>query len=137
MIVPINVAEKNIDFPGHPHKEILGVTMRHGYFRFSQSTKWSPALNLYEDERSFRVCVELPGLTREQVNVEVACRNLRIWGERSIPLLPEQKDSACMLRMEIDTGPFERVIELPETANMQAVEARLVVGFLWITIDKR
>jgi HSP20 family molecular chaperone IbpA len=39
--------------------------------------------------------------------------------------------------MEINSGGFERIIKLPERADLGCVEAKLESGFLWITVAKK
>jgi HSP20 family protein len=108
-----------------------------GYYRFSRSVRWQPRVNVYEDDRNVHLLCELPGLLKDQIHVEVSGRRLTIRGERPAPPPPEGAQPSCILRMEIDSGPFERIIELPAEADMGAVEARLDNGFLWITVAKR
>ena len=137
MTVQIATAEQDREYVCRPQKGILESMLQLGYFRYSQSTKWKPALNVYEDDESFYLCVELPGLTREQIHLEVIENTVRIKGERPLPPPPETATTACLLRMEIDSGPFERTLEMPPAADLSTIEAKLVNGFLWITMSKR
>ncbi len=137
MTVQIRTAEQDHEYISRPHKGVLESMLQLGYFRYSQSTKWKPALNVYEDEKAFYVCVDLPGLTREQIHLEVLDNTVRIKGERPLPPPPEAEKTACLLRMEIDSGPFERTFEMPPAADLSTIEAKLVNGFLWITMTKR
>ena len=107
------------------------------YYRFSRSVGWQPAVNVYENEHGFYLCAELAGLTKDQVEVEAAGNKIVLRGDRPVPEPPQSGGPSCILRMEINSGPFERTIELPAQADMTAVEAKLENGFLSITISKR
>ncbi|HOA74218.1 MAG TPA: Hsp20/alpha crystallin family protein [Phycisphaerae bacterium] len=106
------------------------------FYRFSQSANWEPAVNIYTDAKRFYICVELAGLAKEEVTVEVVDREIRIQGERPVPIPCEQLSPECILRMEIDSGRFFRAIQLPPQADLDTTAARLEQGFLWITVDK-
>jgi len=107
------------------------------YYRFSQSAAWEPAVNIYEDANAFYICVELAGLEKDEVAVEVADREIRIHGDRPVPIPCEQMSPECILRMEIDSGRFFRAIELPTgKADLATAAARLDLGYLWITVSK-
>lgn len=137
MTVQIRMAEDDRHFLGRSFKNMIEMMTRGGYYRYSQSTKWSPALNIYEDDDYYLFCVELPGLKREQIQVEVHKNRVRISGERPIPPIPQGRETNCIICMEIDSGPFERLVELPHSADMHSVDARLEDGFLWIRIAKQ
>ena len=83
------------------------------------------------------MCVELAGLSDDAIVVEVADHKLLIRGERPIPQPPCSKPPTSILHKEINSGAFERTINLPDCANPDAIEAKLEAGFLWITINKR
>ena len=118
------------------HQIIDEVTQRR-YYRFSRSAAWEPAVNIQEDQDHLYVCVELAGLDDDAIVVEVVERKLQIRGERSIPRPPSTKTPSCILHKEIDSGPFERAIDLPDRADLDDIEAKLEAGFLWITVGKR
>jgi len=61
MTVNIRTAEQDRDYITRPQKGILESMMQLGYFRYSQSTKWKPALNVYEDEESLGLAKTPPG----------------------------------------------------------------------------
>ena len=116
---------------------LIDEMSRRSYYRFSKKPTWQPALNVYEDEGHVHLCLELAGLAREQIHVEVVERKLTVRGQRQVhpPLSARQPRS--VLRIEIDSGPFERTVELPDFVNTDSVEAKLQDGFLWITIARQ
>lgn len=108
----------------------------HGYCRYSHSASWEPAVNVFEDAGKFYICAELAGLEKDQVNVEVVEQEIRIHGERPVPIPCDQMSPECILRIEIDSGRFFRAIRLPEQADLNSTAARLDKGYLWITVAK-
>ncbi|MED6193098.1 hypothetical protein PIB30_015751 [Stylosanthes scabra] len=78
--------------------------------------------------------VELPGLKKEEVKVEIEDgRVLQISGERSRE--QEQKDDKWH-RVERSTGKFMRRFRLPENAKMDDVRAAMENGVLTVTVPK-
>lgn len=78
--------------------------------------------------------VDLPGLKKEEVKVEVEDGNvLQISGERSRE--QEQKDDRWH-RVERSTGKFTRRFRLPENAKMDQVRAAMENGVLTVTVPK-
>lgn len=78
--------------------------------------------------------VDLPGLKKEEVKVEVEDgRVLQISGERTKE--QEQKDDRWH-RVERSTGKFMRRFRLPENAKMDQVKAAMENGVLTVTVPK-
>lgn len=93
-----------------------------------------PRYEVSRDDAGYRVRVEVPGLSREEIDVTVAARTLTVSGDRKSVEPPE---GARMLRDERPTGPFERTIELPEEIDTQGVVAKLESGVLEVTLPSR
>jgi HSP20 family protein len=92
-----------------------------------------PPVNVWEDNDAFRVEVEVPGLTQEQVQVSVTNKNqLTIQGER----LPQEDGKARWHRRERGFGRFQRVLKLPTPVDADHVEAKLENGVLQLTLPK-
>lgn len=135
---PIRVAADDLfDSFSHRMFEIMSGIGQQSYYRFSRSVTWEPEVNIQEDEAHIYLCVELAGLPREKIIVEAGNRGLRIYGERPIPQPPDTHEPSCIVHMEINSGPFERIVKLPDRADLTHVEAQLDAGFLWITVAKK
>ncbi len=117
--------------------DLIDEMTRRSYYHFSRSCAWQPQVNVYHDQDHYYLCVELAGLAKDKIHVDVAGNKITIRGDRPAPPPPMSEGQVSLLRMEIDSGPFERCIELPERADMEQVTAKLADGFLWITIAKR
>ncbi len=93
-----------------------------------------PALNISETEKEYTISVELPGVDREDVSIEVVGDSLRITGEKKEEA--EEKEKGYH-RIERSYGSFQRVLDLPEDANGDAVVARMKNGVLTVTIPRK
>ena len=95
--------------------------------------RWMPAMDLVEAESHFVLTADLPGLSEEDVNIEVEERVLTISGERKAEHT-ENKDGYH--RVERAFGSFSRSLTLPEGVNAEAVSASFDRGVLEVRIPK-
>jgi HSP20 family molecular chaperone IbpA len=137
MSIHAHAVEDSFESVGRQINEIMDEMTRRSYYRFSRTIAWEPAVNILEDNRNLYLCVELAGLAEDAIVVEVASGKLVLRGERPMPRPPGSEATTCIVHMEINSGPFERTIELPDRADPNTVEAKLEAGFLWITIGKK
>jgi len=95
---------------------------------------WTPAADVVETPNAFLITVELPGVERENVAVEVRGRSLCIYGERRF-----EKDAAgCVYQvLERSYGPFARKFILPKGVERQGVEATFRNGLLLVAAPKK
>src|SRR6266853_1826819 len=56
-----------------------------GYYNFYPGETWTPSVNLYETAGSYLVCVDLSGVEKEKIDVEVADQRLKLKGSRAVP----------------------------------------------------
>ena len=122
--------------------------MQKGYYNFCPSETWTPSVNLYETDTSYLVCVDLSGVDKEKIDVEVLDNQLTLKGTRAVPMLDglmhphddaAPNPGARRLRvhlMEIDHGAFCRQVELPEDVLREHITAQYLNGMLWIEIPK-
>ena len=93
---------------------------------------WTPAVDLYETSDRYVVSAELPGLTRDHIDIQVHDGHLTIRGQRpSLPIPCEQYH-----RVERGHGPFARRFTLPAALDVDHISADLKDGVLTITIPK-
>jgi len=100
-----------------------GATMR----------RWMPAMDLVEADEHFVLRADLPGMSEEDVNIEVEERVLTISGERKAEHT-ETKDG--YQRFERAFGAFSRSLTLPEGIDAEAVSASFDRGVLEVRIPK-
>ena len=97
------------------------------------STKVFPSINLTEDRDNYYVRAELPGISAEDLDIQVNGRNLTISGERKIQA---EGENACYHRREREAGKFSRVIGMPGDIDGEKVDAKMINGLLTVTIAK-
>jgi len=97
--------------------------------------RWRPALNAFQCDKGLRICVDLAGVDRSEVELIVEPQQLSIRGTRSAPEPTDDEGRAVrMIAFEIDYGPFERVVELPLPVDVEKASAEQRNGFLWIEL---
>jgi HSP20 family protein len=93
--------------------------------------EWAPAIEVFEKENKLFVRAELPGLTKEDVKIDVTDELLTIQGERKQE--KEEKEKGY-IRTERFYGTFYREITLPEGAKPDLAKASFKDGVLEIEL---
>ncbi len=96
---------------------------------------WSPAVNVFRSQDAITVCVDLAGVDKEAIELSVEPRRIILRGQRE-PLEPRNTGNRPIqiLVLEIDYGPFERVLLLPVDIDPERVQAEQRNGVLWINL---
>jgi len=106
--------------------------------RFGPSPRWQPPINAYLCADRFVICVDLAGVDKRAISVRAEPRRLLISGVRPPPEPAcDQPQPVQVLAMEIDYGPFERVLNLPAEVDAARVNAEHRDGLLWISLPLR
>jgi HSP20 family protein len=95
--------------------------------------RWLPAMDLVETGDHFVLRADLPGLSEQDVNIELEDNVLTVSGERKAEH-EERKEG--YYRVERASGSFSRSLTLPEGVNAEAVTAHFDKGVLEIRIPK-
>jgi len=95
--------------------------------------RWMPAMDLVETEDHFVLRADLPGMSEQDVNIEVEDRVLTVSGERKTE---HEATKEGYHRVERAFGAFSRSLTLPDGVNAEAVEASFDRGVLEIRIPK-
>jgi HSP20 family protein len=95
---------------------------------------YGPRADIHDNPEGLLVTVDLPGVSREAIDIVVEGQALRISGVRSEPAI-----TGCLRwhQLEIAYGPFERFIPLPASADVEKIQANYKDGFLQVTIPFR
>jgi len=101
-------------------------------FPATENLTWTPAVEVEQREGKFRVRVDLPGLKKEEVKVEIAESMLTVRGERKREQEKKEKD---YYRSERSYGRFVRTVTLPEGAKLDTAKATFADGVLDILIE--
>jgi HSP20 family protein len=95
--------------------------------------RWTPAIDLVEEGDHFVLRADLPGVTEDQVKVELEDNVLTVSGERR----SEHEDrKEGYYRLERASGSFTRSLTVPEGNDPEAIQARFENGVLEVRIPK-
>src|SRR3954454_25398789 len=79
---------------------------------------WSPAVDVLETEDSYILFAELPGVRRDDIQLQVRDRRLELSGRRTA-----LGENLSFLRMERSYGPFRRTFDLGTPVDVDAIAA--------------
>jgi HSP20 family protein len=92
-----------------------------------------PAADLYEDEKSYVLELEVPGFEEKELEIGVTDHTLTVKGERKEE--KEESDKTFFLHERLERR-FERRFTLPDEANVEKVAASFESGLLKVTAPK-
>ena len=95
--------------------------------------RWTPAMDLVEAEDHLVLRADLPGLSEEDVNIEVQDNVLTVSGERTTE---REEKREGYYRMERAFGNFSRSMTLPEGVDAEKIQASFDKGVLEVRIPK-
>ena len=95
---------------------------------------FSPRSDVKEDDVSYEISAELPGLEEKDIGISVADGSLVLRGEKSSD--SEEKEGKYF-RQERIYGRFERAFHLPDGVEAEKIEAKFKNGVLAITLPKK
>ena len=94
---------------------------------------WKPQIDMYETPDEVVVVAEIPGVSQEEVEVEISSKAVRIFGIRTGS---SGTDNARYRLAEIQYGSFERFLSLPAQIDPEKVSASYSDGFLTVRLAK-
>ncbi len=101
-------------------------------FNCSECT-WKPPMDIFETPKEIVVIAEIAGVSKDDLEVEINNRAVRIHGKRQ----GTPPHAAATYRLaEIQYGSFERILYLPVPIDANNVSASFINGFLKIRLSK-
>ena len=94
-------------------------------------TGWTPQADVTATEDAYIVLLDLPGLDKDDVDITIQDRSLRVEGERKTP---QVEDTDTFTRRERASGRFQRPFVLPNSTEADAVKATFDRGVLRIQL---
>jgi len=115
-------------------RDLIALHEQLGQLVGTDAPGWTPPVDLYETPASFVLTAELPGLSRDQIDIHAEDTRIVIRGARAV----EPRDVPCeqFHRVERGHGSFSRAFTLPESIDVSAITADLKDGVLTVTIPK-
>jgi HSP20 family protein len=98
------------------------------------TSSFAPAVDVYEDEHTVTLKIEVPGIDEKDIDVQVENNTLTVHGERKIE--KEEKEENYR-RVERHYGSFTRTFTLPTTVDSDSVSATYDKGVLKIALPKK
>lgn len=95
---------------------------------------WTPNVDIYETEQSYVLNAELPGLSKEEINIDVNDNTLTLKGEKKFE---EKVEKENYVRVERSYGSFSRSFTLSDDVNAEAITASYNQGVLELTLPKK
>lgn len=99
--------------------------------RAGDGASWFPEIDVFEKDRRLVTKIDLPGIKKEDVKVEVTDGHLAISGERKSET-EERKDD--VYRCERRYGSFHRAVPLPQGVTLEDVKATFADGVLEVSV---
>jgi HSP20 family protein len=94
---------------------------------------WRPRVDMHETDAAYVVETDLPGMTADAITVEMEGPYVVLKGNRHAE---HEETKEGVKRVERTFGTFYRRVRLPETAKVEAAEARYANGVLTVTVPK-
>jgi len=100
-------------------------------FTALQSAGWAPEIDVFEKDNRLFTRVDLPGMKKEDVKIEMTDGYLAISGERKSEV-EDKKDT--YYRCEREYGSFYRAVPLPEGITVEDITATFADGVLEVSV---
>ena len=94
---------------------------------------FSPSINTREGEFAYHIEVDLPGVKKEDISVQVEDNILVVSGERKVK---EEIKEENYYKVESSFGSFSRSFSLPEEADVENIHAESIDGVLEVVVPK-
>ena len=98
----------------------------------TESVGWSPPVDIEEQDNAYVIEAELPGVQKDDVNIELVSNELMITGD-----IKEREREGILRKRTRRIGRFEYRVRLPEQVDADNVEASLKDGVLSVRVPKR
>ena len=93
-----------------------------------------PKVNTLEGEHAYHIMVDLPGIKKEDINIDLNDNILTIYGSREYKQETKKED---YYKIESSFGKFQRAFSLPENIDTENISASSDNGVLEIVVPKK
>lgn len=99
----------------------------------TRQNAFAPSIDISESDKQYMIDVEVPGMRKEDIDLNIENNTLTISGERKFE---KKEDNKQYHRVESHYGSFSRSFTLPENVKVDSISASYNNGILNITVDK-
>lgn len=110
---------------------LLESTVGGGLAAVAEGAAWSPLADVSETDEAYTVEIDLPGVDREDIDLEISDRELIIKGE-----IRQREREGVLRRKARRSGRFEYRALLPNEVDPERISAKLHNGVLTVTVPK-
>lgn len=100
----------------------------------NQTSTFTPNINISETDDIVSIEVDIPGMKKEDIQLDIENGALSVRGERKNK---REEDGRTFHRVETQYGTFERSFQLPDHVDEESVEATYNDGILQIDMKKK
>jgi HSP20 family protein len=93
-----------------------------------------PQVDIGASDKEYSITIEVPGVDKEDVKVEIANNTMTIRGEKKQEKEEKNKNYYCVER---SYGSFQRVLSLPEDADQKDIKATFKNGVLTVKMTRK
>lgn len=112
----------------------LNTFFNNDFLSEADSATWLPAVDVQENAEDIVLTAELPGMKREDIDIELENNVLTIRGERSVE--SDREEEGRFHVMERRYGAFQRSFTLPRTVQPDGIAADYTSGVLEVRMPK-
>lgn len=127
-----NIADLKPKFP-HVVEKFFGKKITDG-LSDNEQVSIIPSVNIADADKAFEVNVALPGFEKKDVKLEIQDDCLIVSSEKQYE--NEEKNKNWM-RREFGYASFQRVFQLPESADQNKIQAEMKKGILSVKVAKK
>ena len=102
-----------------------------GFGEFGAAEAWAPLADVEDTEDAYLVELELPGVGKDQITVEVTASELDVHGE-----IKEKERTGVVRRHTRPIGQFDYRTSLPPDSDIEHISAELANGVLTVRVPK-
>ncbi len=95
---------------------------------------WSPKVNIVENEKGYTISAELPGVSKDDIDIDLKDNTLSIKGEKKVKTKDETEN---YIRVESSYGKFERSFNVSDDIDRNSVNASFKDGVLTLVLNKK
>jgi HSP20 family protein len=119
--------------PGDPLRDFRAWQERLEQLSSQHTTSWAPPIDIYETGDRYVITAEVPGLTREQIDVAIEDNRITLRGARPGA---GKGSSRHYHQVERGYGSFTRTFEFADPIQADRISADLQLGVLTVTLPK-
>ena len=99
---------------------------------YNKNITWVPQFEVHEDDNSYQIFAELPGISKKQLDIEISNSLITISGEKE---KSHSKDDMYNYS-ELSYGKFSRSFKLPEDILSDKISAKMKDGILAVFVPR-